>query len=136
MHESGATMVECAATTARSLPCRAPARVGSTLCYFHDPEIADRRSDAASRGGRAPRRIGDLAGFRPTLDSPEKIAAIVESYIGGLASGRATASQVKAVTGAAHVLLQALEAGHVRKELDELRAAVKRIEELRVDVPR
>ena len=136
MHEFGATMVECAATTARSLPCRAHARVGSTFCYFHDPEIADRRTDAASRGGRAPRRIGDLSGFRPTLDSPEKIAAVVESYVGGMASGRATASQVKAVTAAAHVLLQALEAGAVRKELDELRAAVRRMEGVGIHVPR
>ena len=96
---------------------------------------ADRQA-ASSKGGSAPRRIDLSDARRPTLDTPEKIAAVVESYVGGLASGKATPSKLKAVTSAAHVLLQALEAGRVRKELDELKAAVKRIEELRVDVPR
>src|SRR5437899_5413513 len=105
----------CAASTRRGR-CLAPPRTGSDTCYFHSPELAQRRKDASSRGGRAPRRIGDLTGVRPTLDTPEKIAAIVESYIGGLASGRATATQVKAVVAAAHVLLEALEIGRARGE--------------------
>src|SRR2546426_4605267 len=110
-------MTSCTASTSRG-PCRAPAHAGSELCYWHDPAIALRRADAASRGGRSPRRI-HLDGVRPTLDTPEKIARVVESYIGGLANGRATANQVKAVTAAAHVLLEALDAGIVRRELDE-----------------
>jgi hypothetical protein len=117
-------MTSCSATSEDGSPCGAPPRTGTERCWFHTPGLEAERLEAASRGGRAPRRIY-LGDVRPTLDTPEKIARIVESYVGGLASGKATAAQVKAVTSAAHVLLKALELGDLKAELIALRTELE-----------
>ncbi len=122
-------MARCTTTFADATPCGAPAMAGSDFYYYHDPEIAERRTEASARGGRAPRRTGiAFEDAKPQLDTPEKIATVVESYVGGLATGKATAAQVKVVTDAARILLAALDAGAVRREIDALKEAVKRIE--------
>ncbi len=41
----------CRATTERG-PCRAPAKRGRDFCRFHDPEDAERRRAASSKGGK------------------------------------------------------------------------------------
>ena len=63
------------------------------------------------------------------LDDPMRIAALLETMIGGATSGKVSPGQLRAVTGACRALLQALEAGDLRRDVDELKAAVERIEE-------
>src|SRR5438876_3567590 len=125
-------MASCSATTARG-PCRAPAVVGSdpALCNAHrDPE---RWRQASVEGGRAPRRVRIATG--PSLERPKhlrggnEIAAFLESAIGGTVSGKMSTTQLKAIASASRVMLAALEAADVQEQLDDLRAAVKRIEE-------
>ena len=71
----------------------------------------------------------------PKFDRPKhlrggiEIAAFPESAIGGTVSERMTTTQLKAIAAASRVMLAALEAADVQEQLDDLRAAVKRIEE-------
>jgi hypothetical protein len=57
------------------------------------------------------------------------IAAILESLVEGVVSGKASVSQLRAVAYASRTILAALEAGDVLDELERLKAAVRRIEE-------
>ncbi len=94
---------------------------------------------AASRGGKAPRNKADLAKAlqRPEiLDDPMHVAAVLENLISGVISGKVSVGTLKAVSYSSRVLLQALEQGDVRKEVEELRAALKRLEEVRAYVSR
>ncbi len=129
----------CKATTTSGRECGSPALLEQDVCFFHSSAREAERLQASAKGGSAPRRTGiDLgkALARPEiLDDPMRIAALLETMIGGATSGRVTPHQLRAVTAAARVLLQALDAGDVRAQLDELRAAVERIEGGRVLVP-
>lgn len=122
-------MASCAATTDDG-PCAAPAQEGSAYCYWHDPTKEAERREAASRGGRAPRGGVDLtkALRRPEiLDDPMRIAALLETLIGGSTSGKVSPGQLRAVTAACRAILEALAAGDLRRDVDELKAAVKRM---------
>ena len=124
-------MAQCDARADDGLPCLAPAMDGEAYCYFHNPRLEVQRADAASRGGRAPRNRADLtkALARPEiLDDPMRVAAVLENLISGVVSGKVSASTLKSVAYSSRVLLSALEQGDLRKELEDLRAAVKRLE--------
>ena len=125
-------MASCTAKTTRG-PCRAPAVVGShpALCNAHsDPESWHQ---ASVRGGKAPRRIHIDSG--PNFERPKhlrggnEIAAFLESAIGGTVSGKMSTTQLKAIAAASRVMLAALEAADVQEQIEDLRTAVKRIEE-------
>jgi len=126
-------MGSCKATSTSGRPCDAPALTDQEYCLWHHPDREAERQAASAKGGSAPRRIGgDLAKAlsRPeVLDDPMRIAALLETMIGGATSGKVSPGQLRAVTGACRALLQALEAGDLRRDVDELKAAVERIEE-------
>ncbi len=42
---------QCSDTTRRGIRCRAKARIGSVLCFFHDPALTNERAVASKRGG-------------------------------------------------------------------------------------
>jgi hypothetical protein len=92
------------------------------------------------KGGRAPRRVKIASG--PALERPKhlrggnEIAAFLESAIGGTVSGKMSTTQLKAIASASRVMLAALEAADVREQLEDLRTAVKRIEETGLHVTR
>jgi hypothetical protein len=43
---------KCSAIAKSGSRCQTPVVVGSSFCYLHSPEMADRRREAARKGGR------------------------------------------------------------------------------------
>ena len=133
-------VVACKATATSGRPCESPALLDEEYCLWHHPDREAERQAASAKGGSAPRGTGvDIrkALERPEiLDDPMRIAALLETMIGGATSGKVSPSQLNAVTAACRTLLAALEAGDVRDDIDELKARLKEMERTGFHVPR
>jgi hypothetical protein len=133
-------MPSCKATSTSGRPCESPALTDEEYCLWHHPDREAERQAASAKGGSAPRRAGvDLgkALTRPEiLDDPMRVAALLESLVGGTVGGKVSPGTLRSVTYALRTVLAAIEAGDVKRRLEELEAAVKGIEEGRVRVPR
>jgi hypothetical protein len=129
-------MGSCKATTTSGRECGSPALLEQDTCYFHSSAMEAERLAAASRGGSAPRRpaldMGKALSRPEILDDPMRVAALLESLVGGTVGGKVSPGTLRSVTYALRTVLTAIEAGDVRRRLEELEAAVKGIEEGRV----
>ena len=135
-------MTQCAGSTEEG-PCAAAAQEGTQWCWWHDPAKEDERREASSRGGRAPRGPVDLSDVLQegpkSLRTLEAVAAANESVIGGVLSGRISLDRGRVMINGFRLqaqVLESIDAAKIRQELDELRAAVKRIEGERAYVRR
>ncbi len=135
-------MTKCAGSTAEG-PCTAPAQEGSPFCYWHDPSKEEERREASSRGGRAPKTPLDLSNVLEegpkSLRTLEAVAAANESIIGGVLGGRISMDKGRVLINGLRLqasVLESIDAAKIRQDIDELRAAVKRIEEERAYVRR
>ncbi len=127
-------MTECAAATPDG-PCGAPAQEGSPYCWWHDPAKEEERREASSRGGRAPRTPVDLTAVfdegPKSLRTLQAVAAANESVIGGVLSGKVSLERGRVLMNGFRLqaqVLESIEAAKIREELEDLRAAVRRIE--------
>lgn len=124
-------MTICAAMTKAGARCRAPSMRGSSVCWFHDPSRASERRDASSRGGLGQQqRLDPSKSFkRPILfNDPIRVAAVLEKALVSHLAGSLSSKSLVAVASSARAILQALDDAQTRKELDELRSTVERIE--------
>ena len=76
--------MQCQATKRDGTPCTLPARGSTGFCWAHDPANAQKRSQAASKGGKS-RRGGEIMAIK------KYIRDLVEDVVEGKADrGRAS----------------------------------------------
>ncbi len=116
----------CTAHNKAGKRCQAAVLPGSTFCFFHDPESADKCRQARSEGGRQGR-----ARTLPT-DTPDvpvqscaDVARLLSGTINEVRRGELDPRVANAVGYLANVLLKAVEQGEVERRLAELESAVK-----------
>jgi len=78
------TAKKCRGTNKDGSPCDAYALDGSDYCFHHDPDCADERREARSKGGRARhgRHIGPVGQSEPvSLDTAADVTALIKRTI-------------------------------------------------------
>ena len=109
----------CAAITSTGTRCERVVHGDATYCYSHDPQAAERRKKAASKGARAKNGY-ELTSVKDKLRS---LAADVESGKLSTAKG-SVAAQIYGV------LLRAFEQERKQKEVEEFEERLAKLESM------
>jgi hypothetical protein len=110
---------QCNHTKGNSERCRAKARPGGSLCWCHDPALADQRARARSAGGRAATRRVVLpadAGDVP-LRTVNDVVTLLARSINEVRRGALDMKVGNTVGYLASVLLRALTDGDLEARL-------------------
>jgi uncharacterized protein DUF5763 len=113
-------MAVCRATKRNGERCTAPATGANGFCWAHDPQNAEQRRRAASRGGKA-RAYSETQDTHATKDQLQEVADRV--LVGDLDPPLAYAA-----TAALNGKLRALEILRKWREADEISARLDEIE--------
>ena len=86
--------MKCSKTTSDGIPCGAEAQSDSIYCFMHDdrPEIAERRAQARSAGGRAKPKGAPV---QVDVSSPDAILETLRAVGQALADGQCDRSTVE-----------------------------------------
>ena len=113
----------CAARNARGEPCGAYAVKGSSFCFWHSPERASDRKEAAAAGGRGGRRraLSSVARAGPVqLASLADVVALVEQAVGDVLSLENSIARARCLGYLAGIAARALEAGDLEQRIVRL----------------
>jgi hypothetical protein len=97
--------------------CRASAMKGFDFCYFHNPEIADKRKEASADGGRRGRGL-----YRSLGDpSMENLKTVLWETLTELRHSRADiVSRARAIAIIASVLIPVIAESSLEKRIEAL----------------
>ena len=98
-------------------PCNTWAQHGRSYCFFHDPEKAQARREAQSRGGQ-PKRA--MAGEAIPLRSAQDVAAFVAELINGIRTGAVNKANASILSTLSQTLLRAIELGELEERVEQL----------------
>jgi len=115
----------CRASSSSGQPCQAYAVEGSEFCYWHAPELAEKRKVARSNGGRA--RHGRTLGTDRTpvkLESLSDVVRLVERATNDLLQLETSVSRARALGYLASVATKALEVSDLEQRIARLEAEV------------
>ena len=121
--DSTATQI-CQAKTKSGDPCQNPTIHGRPFCWWHDPELAEQRAEARSKGGRARhgRRIGTVRdGGQVQINSLSDVVDLVTSEINAVRGLEVSISRGRAIGYLAGVLVQV----YTQSELEQRIAALE-----------
>lgn len=112
----------CDATTARGTPCRAYARPSSTVCYEHDPTLAEARRAGKVRGARAAQHAKqegaqmqkELSQAVESASTPREVAAVMVQV-----ASRVLAGVLPPRTGAVFAQLGNVALSGMKADLNE-----------------
>ena len=115
----------CKARTKDGTECQTPALAGSDFCFFHDPDKADERREANSKGGRQD-KIKTLSADAPDIqvESCQDVARLISTTINQVRKGELDPRIANAVGYLANVLIRAVEQGDMEERIKSLEAAV------------
>lgn len=99
----------CAARRRDGQPCRARPRPGRDVCAFHDPDLADARADARTRGGR--HKATSERAERRLPASLRGVSRVVTDTLDGVAEGRVEPARGQAVASLARAAVAVYSAG-------------------------
>ena len=121
-----ATGKVCQGRNARDEPCGAYAIDGSDFCYWHSPDMEDRRRESAARGGRSRHGRTLSAGSKTgdvSLESVADVVSLLEDVVRDLFSLENSIARGRAVGYICGLAVRALE-------VSDLEARIVRLEEL------
>jgi len=110
--------VRCKATNRDGTPCTLPARDSNGFCWAHDPANADRRSKAASKGGKS-RRGGEVAEIK------KRIRTLVDEVV----EGKVDRGKASVAFQGLGVLKGFLELERKIRETEEIEARLAELEQ-------
>jgi len=127
----GDALPRCTATRRDGTTCKGKRLPGKTVCVFHDPELAQRRTEGRKAGGK--RRKKQPAVLPATGDLPcntiGDIASLLGKAINEVRGGRLDPKVANSVAYLTTVLLKALEGGeleaklfHFQRQIEEVKA--------------
>jgi len=115
----------CKASSSTGKPCQSFAVDGSEFCFWHAPELAERRKLARSNGGRA--RHGRTVATDKTpvkLESLGDVVVLVERAVNDLLQLETSVSRARALGYLASVATKALEVSDLEQRIARLEAEV------------
>lgn len=120
-------MPGCNATRTDGEPCKAPEAMvdpDTGYCPSHQPDAAERLSEAGRKGAEATNRRfrGEKLSEEelPPLDSPQAAEIWLENVGRAIATGRLSSAEGNAVKSTVREWLRAREAGEMQERIDEL----------------
>ncbi len=116
--------MRCAAITKGGSRCKLEATHAS-YCYQHSPETAEERRRSARKGGRAG------GNGRPGLSEITEAKSWIRGLIGKLLKGEVDRDIATACFMGLNVLARYIEIERKAKELEELEALAREVEELK-----
>ena len=111
--------MQCKATKRDGIPCTLPARGSNGFCWAHDPAYADRRSKAASKGGKS-RRGGEIMAIKK----------YIRDLVDDVVEGRADKGRASVAFQGLGVLKGFIEVERKIKETEELEARIAELEQM------
>lgn len=107
----------CSHTSNSGKPCNTWAQQNSPYCFFHDPEKADVRKQAQSKGGK----LKPVMGHEPTpLQSAQDVAGFVAEVINGVRMGKVSKTDASILSTLSQTLLRALELGQLEERITQV----------------
>jgi hypothetical protein len=119
--------VRCKQPKVDGSPCKGRV-LPSGYCRFHDPALAEQRSEERRKGGRQrsrPRAVLPAHADDMPLKDVAGLTALLGATINDVRKGRIDAKIANAIGALANVLLRALEAGDLAAQLAELREQIQ-----------
>ena len=114
----------CAARNRRGEPCGAYAVNGSSFCYWHSPDLADKRKASSAKGGlaRQGRSVAraDDHGRRVQLADVGDVVSLLESTVRDLLTLENSVSRARAVAYVCSVAVRALEVSELEDRIVRL----------------
>jgi hypothetical protein len=114
------TRQPCAAIRRDGQPCAAPALPRSPFCFAHDPERAEQRTAARSRGGHNRANVVRLRGLAPARLLP--IYDRLERALAEVHDGTLEPPRASAMAALARAMATLLTAGELEQRLRDLEA--------------
>ena len=115
----------CQATRKDGQPCQSYAVEGSEFCFWHAPELAERRKLARTNGGRARHgRKLNQDGTPVKLESLGDVVTVIEGALTDLLQLETSVSRARAVGSLCAVAIKALEASDLEQRIARLEAEV------------
>jgi len=118
----------CSARNRRGERCGAYAMDGSSFCYWHNPDIEDRRNASNAKGGlaRQGRSVSgaDDHGRRVQLGNVADVVSLLESSVRDLLTLENSISRARAVAYVCSVAVRALEVSELEDRIVRLEEAV------------
>ena len=115
----------CKATTKAGRPCSCFALHGSEYCFSHAPELAEKRREARSRGGRARhgRTIGQTpGGYQVEIKSLSDVVKLLERTINDALSLENSLSRANTIARLAQVLANIYQVSELEQRIAALEA--------------
>ena len=101
-------------------PCQAPALSGSDCCYWHSPEMAQKRAEARKRGGLN-RRAGKRSNHGPySIKSVDDIKGALESALNDACGLENSHARARTIGYLCQIALKAFEVGELENRVAAL----------------
>ena len=117
-------MPQCGHSRSDGSRCRANARRGGMLCFFHDPEKRSERAQASRKGGRAgtPTVLPDLP--KVVVNSASDVCSLLGETLCQVRLGRMDPKVANTIGFLSGALLKAFQQARTEENLQALIAAV------------
>ena len=119
----------CQAYSSSGNPCQSWAVDGSDFCFWHAPELAEKRKLARTNGGKARhgRKLdSDLTGVPVKLESLGDVVTVIEGALTDLLCLETSVARARAVGSLCSVAIKALEASDLEQRIARLEETVAR----------
>ena len=114
----------CVATRADGQPCKAIARFGSDLCFWHDPAAREEMLECARKGAAAARQRRVVIGAgRVRLKDAEEIRRLLAVAVNGLRTGDMAPVAANALCRLLKTSLEVIQFAELSRRLAKLEEA-------------
>lgn len=114
---------KCCAIAKSGSRCATAVVAGSRYCYLHDPAMADRRRDAAVKGGKARSNKARAAALVPATMTSQELGGWLSLLFRQTMVGKIEPKVATACATLARTLLVVHETAEIERRLDELEQA-------------
>ena len=122
--DGGGHARRCAHVRPSGKPCGGFAIAGSTRCFAHAPEQAEKRAAARRRGGQAG-KVAVLPASDLSVRSLGDVVGLVEATINAVLCGKVDTRVANAVGVLANVAIKAIQQGELERRLEALEAVLE-----------
>jgi hypothetical protein len=122
----------CEGQTKGGTRCKARCQPGKAYCFFHDPERAEARAEARSKGGKArskPAAVLPGETADTPLESVDDVKALLGQTINQLRKGQLDPKVSNGIGYLAGVLLKAIEGSDLARDVEALKQQLRELEE-------
>jgi len=117
----------CVAVKADGSPCRSRPQPSSAYCWFHDPALAERRSEVGRMAAATSHRRTCLTpgSKAPQLQSAEDVRTLLSEIVHQLRTGVIDRATANGLTYACQIALRTIDARDLQRRIEALETAAK-----------